>query len=98
MLQLTGDQYEGKTIVCTLEDQVVSSGVHIDVTSISPSWHEEADGRLLLQVKHAADNGHQYVSIRTVDSDVVVVSVSVLTRLEISKYFGLISVVGNIND
>src|SRR6218665_1676936 len=79
--QLTGDQYEGKTIVCTLEDQVISSGVHIDLTIISPSWHEEANGRLLLHVKHAADNGHQYVSIRTVDSDVVVVSVSVFSRL-----------------
>src|SRR6218665_1522375 len=53
----------------------------IDVTSISPSWHEEADGRLLLHVKHAADNGHQYVSIRTMDSDVVGVSVSAFSRL-----------------
>jgi hypothetical protein len=67
--------------VCTLEENVIASDAEFDVCGISPSWHEEADGRLLLHVKHAADNGHDYISIRTVDSDVVVVAVSVFKEI-----------------
>jgi len=47
-----------------------------NVCWISPSWQEEADGRIVLHVKHEADNGHKYINIRTVDSDVLVISVS----------------------
>jgi len=65
-------QYPGKQVVCTYDDQVLTSTT-MDVSSISPASHEEADGRLLLHVKHAVESGHTCILIRTVDSDVVVI-------------------------
>jgi len=63
--QLTDEQYERKTIiVCTLEDNGISSETKFDVTGISPLWHEEAGGHLLLHVKHTTDKGHDYNSNR----------------------------------
>lgn len=80
--QLTSETFIGKTIVCTLEESVISSSAEMDLSDILPSWHEEADGRLLLHAKHAVDNGHNCVTIRTVDSDVVVIAVSTFFKIK----------------
>lgn len=73
-------QYPGKQVVCTYDDQVLTSTT-MDVSSISPASHEEADGRLLLHVKHAVESGHTCILIRTVDSDVVVISISLFPQI-----------------
>ncbi|KAF2902562.1 hypothetical protein ILUMI_03625 [Ignelater luminosus] len=60
--------------------QMMKEAYQIDVSNLSPTWHEEADGRLLLHVRHAAENGHKkyaFRCIRTVDSDVVAIAIGV---------------------
>ena len=43
--------------------------------------HEEADSRIFLHAAHAADHGHSKLMIRTVDTDIVVLAVSVVQDL-----------------
>lgn len=52
-----------------------------DISSISPCTAEEADGRLLLHAQHAGKTGLSNVTIRTVDSDVVVIAVYAFSRM-----------------
>lgn len=47
---------------------------HVALSEISPCTHEEADTRLLLHTAHAVNHGCQKISIRTVDTDVVVLA------------------------
>jgi len=63
-----------KVLICTVEDRACTSHTDYDISSISPCTAEEADGRLLLHAKHAAENGCSNVTVRTVDSDVVVIA------------------------
>lgn len=58
--------YLGKHVVCTFDDQVFTP-ITMDVSSISPTSHEEADSRLLLHVKNAVESEHTRILIRTVD-------------------------------
>ena len=46
-----------------------------NLADISPTDHEEADTRLMLHLQHAINAGHHEAAIRTVDSDIVVLSV-----------------------
>ncbi len=47
-----------------------------DVSSLAPCTHEEADTRMLLHLEDAVHQGHSKVSIRTVDSDIVVLAIT----------------------
>eukprot|EP00794_Sanderia_malayensis_P020649 gene20649-22686_t len=49
-----------------------------------PSNHEEADTRMFVHVKNLASSGHQNVTIKTVDTDVVVIATSLF------REFGLV--------
>ena len=44
--------------------------------------HEETDSRLLVHVRDAVNRGAKNVMIRTVDTDVVVIAVSDLSKLQ----------------
>ena len=46
-----------------------------DNTGIAPCTHEEADTRILLHLADAVKEGYSKVSIRTVDTDVLVLAV-----------------------
>lgn len=48
-----------------------------NLESLAPCNHEEADTRMVLHVNHATHHGHQSIMIRTVDTDEVVLAVSV---------------------
>lgn len=55
---------------------VISSDNEVSYNPISPTFHEEADARLLLHVWHASTfEGHTKITIKTVDSDVVVLAI-----------------------
>ncbi|KAK4325492.1 hypothetical protein Pmani_003942 [Petrolisthes manimaculis] len=56
-----------------------------DVTGLAPCSHEEADTRILLHVQDAVIQGYTKVSIRTVDTDVVVLAVAVAEHLVIEE-------------
>ncbi len=66
-----------KELVVTDREKVLSVPSQNDLHLLSPCTHEEADSRMMLHVAHAAQQGHQGILIRTVDTDVVVLAVMV---------------------
>ena len=54
---------------------MVLSNKRLDLSDISQTDHEEADTRIILHLQHAVSDGHQKALIRTVDSDIVILSV-----------------------
>ncbi|KAG1683665.1 hypothetical protein GQR58_009801 [Nymphon striatum] len=52
------------------------------LSSLAPCTHEEANSRMLLYVSNSARHGHNKIMIRTVDTDVVVLAVSVVQHLQ----------------
>jgi len=56
-----------------------------DVSALSPCTHEKADIRLLLHVQDAVQQGYSKVSIRTVDTNVVVLAIASASLLSISE-------------
>ena len=69
-----------KQVATAFETEVLT--LIISTTNLlAPCNHEEADTRIFLHAKHMNDHGHSSVTIRTVDTDVVVIA--------IAKYFSL---------
>lgn len=71
-------------IIATTNDDVICNR-QFNTENLAPSNHEEADTRIFLHVKNAAETNHQEISIRTVDTDVVVIAVSMFRELNIEK-------------
>ena len=60
--------------------------------TIKDCTHEEADTRILLHVAHCAKQGYKRISIRTVDTDIVVLAVGHIQSLNIDElwvHFGV---------
>ncbi|QQP38995.1 uncharacterized protein LOC103506659 [Caligus rogercresseyi] len=73
---------EDKQLIITDGEAVLSKPLLPDLTSLDPCNHEEADSRMLLHASHAPKHGHHSIVIRTVDTDVVVLAVSVVQELQ----------------
>ena len=73
---------EDKQLVITDGEAVLSKPLLPDLTSLAPCIHEKADSRMLLHASHAAQHGHHAILIRTVDTDVVVLAVSLAQELQ----------------
>ena len=56
-----------------------------DVSGLAPCTHEEADTRILLHLEDAVRHGNTRVSMRTVDTDAVVLAVASAQCLNISE-------------
>ena len=56
-----------------------------DISALAPCTHEEADTRIFLHLEDAVHQGHSRVSIRTVDTDVVVLAVASAQWLDIDE-------------
>ncbi|KAL8620009.1 hypothetical protein ACOMHN_015291 [Nucella lapillus] len=69
----------------TTKDDCVLNNMEIDTSTLCPCSHEEADTRMMLHLRHAADEGHTKAFLRTVDSDVVVLAVSLFGDLGLSE-------------
>ena len=54
----------------------MSGSSNVDISNIAPCNHEEADTRIILHCFHAARCGMSRIAVRTVDTDVVVLTVS----------------------
>ena len=68
---------DDRQLVITDGEAVLSKPPLLDLALLAPCSHEEADSRMLLHVSHAANHGHHKILIKTVDTDVVVLAVSV---------------------
>ncbi len=55
------------------------------VAGLSPCTHEEADTRMLLHLEDTVRQQYNKVSIRTVDTDVVVLAITSAQRLGITE-------------
>ena len=78
---------KGKVLVSTLGDSVITAGHYITNTeSLVPCTHEEADTQIILHTAHCAQQGYKRISIRTVDTDVVVLAVGHFQSLYINTY------------
>ena len=71
-----------KEIYTTWDQNVLTSATDKgSLSEIAPCSHEEADTRIFLHVKNAYLSGHQRIMIRTSDTDVVVLAVSMAGTL-----------------
>ena len=68
-------------VVVANDDEVTVNNEAINKEQISPSNHEEADTRLFVHVKSLSNLGHQRVTIKTVDTDVIVIAISLFRQL-----------------
>ena len=72
----------GKQLISTRDIIVVSNPPSATLAAISPCNHEEADTRIYVNVADQVTNGYKRVVIRTTDSDVVVIGISIMQHLE----------------
>ena len=69
-------------MICAYDDTCISSSNELDLSNLTPCNHEEADTRVFLHVKDMTIQGHRKMVIRTVDTDVMVLAVSVYELLQ----------------
>ena len=70
-----------KQVISTLHLEVLCN-LPKDISRLAPCTHEEADTRIILHLEDAVKEGNTKVSIRTVDTDVVVLAVTSAQRLK----------------
>lgn len=74
-----------KELVATYGESVLVLPAREDVSSLSPCSHEEADTRIFVHAVDAAVHGHMNILIRTVDTDVLVLAVSIFQTMGIEE-------------
>ena len=82
--KITTERSDSKVVVSTNGENVISSVV-VDTSDISPCNHEEADTRIFLHAKNISAAGHQKISVKTVDTDVVVVAIGLFDQLNVEE-------------
>jgi len=85
-------QNERKELVVTDGEAVLCLPRQVDESSLAPCSYEEADTRFMLHVTHAAKHEHDHcrIQVRTADTNVVVVAMSVAQALPCVMNFGLL--------
>ena len=73
-----------KTVITTHNGHVLSTNTH-DTSALAPRNHEEADTRMFVHAADAVNQGCQKIMIRTVDTDVVTIAVSVIASIDITE-------------
>ena len=69
-----------KKIVSTYEDTVVSNG-SVNVSTLVPWTQEKADARIFFQIVNASISGSTRDLVRTVNTDVAVITDALFTKL-----------------
>jgi len=73
-LELQRNTVNSQYHLLTTKADIVLSNKPTDLSDLSPRRQEEADTRMMLHLRHAADHGHTKAYLRTADSDVVVLA------------------------
>lgn len=71
-------------VISTTGVDVISSTA-IDKEGLAPCNHEEADTRIFVHAKHASVSGMKKILIRTVDTDVVILAIAFVHKLEVEE-------------
>ena len=74
-------------VVATLGDTVISTRDIAFREGLTLTNHEEGDTRVLLHAFHQAQCDYNFIAIRTVDSDVVVIATALFQQLQIENLF-----------
>ena len=90
LFQFIGQELQRSTVestyhLLTTKADIVLSNKAADITALSPCQQEEADTRMVLHLRHAAMQGHTKAYVRTVDSDVVVLTINFFHELGLSE-------------
>ena len=74
-----------KQIISSCAEDILSSNPLEDMSRsrLAPCSHEEADTRMFLHVVDAVQAGYTKISVRTVDTDVLVLAVALTQKLQI---------------
>ena len=72
-------------LVITTHKADVLTNQQCDMSSLAPCTHEEAGTRLYVHTADAIKQGLHRIMIRTVDTDVVVLAVSVIPQLDVTE-------------
>ena len=73
---------EGKVLYATSAQDVLSSTCLAELSNLTPCSQEEADTRLILHAADAVAQGKRRVSVRTVDTDVVVLAATFFSQMK----------------
>ena len=68
-------------LLTTKNGYVLSSRSDVNVDALQPCTHTEADTLIFLHLKDATENGHKIIKVRTVDTDVVILAISVFHQI-----------------
>ena len=86
LAQKTQELYiEGKQIVTTFGEKVLTSPVRSSTHSLAPCTHEEADTRIFIHVADAIQEGFKHITIRASDTDLVIIAVSCFQDLNLHE-------------
>ena len=86
LFQLIGQELQRGTVestyhLLTAKADIVLSNKATDITTLSPCQQEEADTSMMLHLRHAAMQSHTKAYVRTVDSDMVVLTINIFHAL-----------------
>ena len=76
---------DGKEVYVTLGNLVQANPADLDISLLSPCVQEEADTRMFLHASHCVKTGRPRITIRTVDTDVVVLAVSLYVEIQTTE-------------
>lgn len=75
----------GKEINSTHGNNVLTTTPNKEMNILKPCSHEEADTRMMLHVLDASVSGHQKIKVRSNDTDVVVLCISIAPLLSLEE-------------
>ena len=82
--KVTRNRTDHKMVLATQGENVIFSST-IDIDRFSPCNHEEANTRMFLHLKDFSATEHRKVSLKTVDTDVVVIATSLFHKLDLEE-------------
>ena len=82
---MTLDIDKEKQVVTTKGGKVLCRKHQQDTPLLSPCTHEEADTRLMLHVADSVRNGLKKIMVRSVDTDVVVIAISIIHKVDLCE-------------
>ena len=71
-------------VLCAFDETVIANQQH-DLSHLSPCSQEEADTRVFLHIRDIARKGALRVKLRTVDTDVIVITMALFSKLALAE-------------
>ena len=82
--KVTRNRTDHKMVLATQGENVIFSST-IDIDRFPPCNHEEANTRMFLHLKDFSATEHRKVSLKTVDTDVVIIATSLFHKLDLEE-------------